>query len=70
MMRDSYHYEIIIFERVNQRERELAERKSPEFPDSPPDVRSSEQQVYTSLHFVQKPIPESNCLVFVGPGRL
>ena len=40
MVSDSYDYEIIIFERVDQRERELAEREPTKFPNSPPDVRS------------------------------
>ena len=68
MMGDSYDYEIIAFQRVDQREGELAEWEPTEFPDSPPDVRSIEQQLHTSLHFVQKPLSESIRLVFVGPG--
>ncbi len=70
MMRDSYDYDIIVFERVDQRERELAEREPAEFSNFPSNVRSIEQKIYTSLHFVQKPLSESNRLVFVDPGRL
>ena len=62
--------EIIVFERVDQREGELAEREPAELPNSPPNVRSFEQQSHTSLHFVQKPFSESNRVVFVEPGRL
>ena len=69
-MSNSYDYEIIVFERVDQRERELAEREPAEFPDSSPDVRLIKQQIHTSLHFVQKPLSETNRLVFVDPGRL
>ena len=70
MMRNGYDYEIIVSERVDQCEREFAEREPAEFPDSPPDVRSIEQQIHTSLHFVQKSLSESNRLVFVDLGRL
>ena len=70
MMCDSYDYEIIVFERVDQRKRGLAKREPVEFLDSPPDVRLNEQQVHTPLHFVQKPLTESNRLIFVDPGRL
>ena len=40
MVCDSYDYEIILFDRVDQRERELSEREPTKFPNSPTDVRS------------------------------
>ena len=62
MMGDSYDYEIIVFECVDQRKRELAKRKPAKFLDSPSDVRSIEQQIHASLHFVQKSLSEPDCL--------